>query len=173
MAYKTLKELYLNSIESYKHRTVSSIFERESMTYAQFDGKVRALQAIFCNAGLRHGDKIALLSGSIPNWSVCYFAAVISGYVVVPILPDFSPDELNSIIVHAEAKALCITDKLYPKISKETIDGLNVVVRTKNLAVLIQNRTEQGEITEPRPDDTAAIIYTSGTTSAPSGTPHS
>lgn len=169
MTYKTLKELYDSSVEKYRDRTVSSIFERESMTYAQFDGKVRALQAIFCCAGLHPGDKVALVSGSIPNWSVCYFAATVSGYVVVPVLPDFSAQELNSIIIHSEAKALCITDKLYPNIERETIARLNVVIRTKNLAVVVQNCTEPGSTAEPKPEDTAAIIYTSGTTSAPKG----
>jgi long-chain acyl-CoA synthetase len=94
------------------------------------------------------------------------------GMVVVPILPGFSGEEFDQIIRHSEAKGLLVSDKLYTKLSKETLDAQKIVVRTKNLGVIHQNhdpRTKPGRRATPRADDTAAIIYTSGTTSAPKG----
>ena len=89
--------------------------------------------------------------------------------VVVPLMPDFTGEELDSLIEHSEAKALLVSDKLFTKLSKETISKLNIVIRTKNLSVISQTVHEQGSKAVPKPEDLAAIIYTSGTTSKPKG----
>ena len=68
------------------------------------------------------------------------------------------------IIAHSEAKALLVSDKLFSKLSKQTIDSLNIVIRTKNLGIIAQHVTATGSTAVPSPDDLAAIIYTSGTT---------
>lgn len=169
MEFKTLKELYTNSIRTYGSRPSFSMLERESMTYNDFDDRVEYVRGILLGAGISSGDKVALLSSNMPNWSVCYFAIVTSGMIAVPILPDFSGPELDMIITHSEAKALMVSDRLYSRVSKEIIDRMNVVVRTKNLGIIARTSSELGVMTEPKPDDLAVIIYTSGTTSSPKG----
>lgn len=169
ITYHTLKELFDRSVKQYSSRTAVSLYERESMTYAEFAERVAYVQKLLTEAGLQSGDKVALLSSSMPNWSVCYFAVVTAGMIVVPILPDFSGPELDKIIVHSEAKALCVSDKLYSKLSAEISERMNIVIRTKNLGVLVQNCSDKGSTAVPKPEDLAAIIYTSGTTSTPKG----
>lgn len=175
MSYSTLRELYLRSIEQYTDRPCSSMYGGERLTYGDFARRVDNLAARFHGAGLTKGDKVALLSSNMPNWAVCYFMAVVHGLIIVPILPDFSPDELDMIISHCDAKALCVSDKLFSKVSKTVVDKLNLVVRTKNLGVTGRETAHREcppqEIPVPvvHPDDTAAIIYTSGTTSTPKG----
>ena len=105
----------------------------------------------------------------MPNWGVSYFAITTAGMVAVPILPDFTSDELDLIIAHSEAKAILVSDKLYTKLSKETLDRMNIVVRTKGLNVISQRVKERAEKRVPQAEDLAAIIYTSGTTSKPKG----
>ena len=167
MRFETLRELYLHSIDSFGPRPCFSMYGGESLTYAEFSERVNTLIDIFVHAGLSSGD--ALLSNNMPNWGVAYFAATVSGMVIVPILPDFSGPELDKIILHSEAKALVVSDKLFTKVSKEVISGLNLVVRSMNLGVIHQTSDTLGSVTIPNGDDLAAIIYTSGTTSSPKG----
>lgn len=169
MTVNTLYELVRNSVEKFASKVAFSMFEGEEVTYAEAGNRIAKVQSLLTGAGLQPGDKVALLSSNMPNWGVCYFAVTSAGMVAVPILPDFSGEELDMIIAHSEAKALLVSDRLYTKLSKQTIEKLNIVVRTKNLAVISQQVTAAGAAGEPKPDDLAVIIYTSGTTSKPKG----
>lgn len=149
------------------------MLDSESLTYNDFAERVNALTELLSNSGLEQGDKVILLSSNMPNWGVCYFAVVCAGLVIVPVLPDFSPAEIEGLIEHSEAKALLVSDKLYQKVSKATVKSLNLVVRVVNLSVLSQTNTTATDLTaDPQPEDLAAIIYTSGTTSKPKGVMH-
>lgn len=169
MAIHTLYELVRNSVDRFASRVAFSMFEGEETTYAEVGRRIEKVQQELTGAGLRPGDRVALLSSNMSNWGVCYLAVVSAGMVVVPILPDFSGEELDMIIEHSEAKALMVSDKLFTKLSKPTIERLHVVVRTKNLGVIAQRVKGEGATAVPQPDDLAAVIYTSGTTSKPKG----
>lgn len=169
MTINTLYELARNSVEKFASKVAFSMFEGDDVTYAEVGRRIEKVQEILTCAGLHAGDKVALLSSNMPNWGVCYFAVTSAGMVAVPILPDFSGEELDMIIAHSEAKALLVSDRLFTKLSKQTIERLNVVVRTKNLGVIAQRVKGEGSMAVPKPDDLAVIIYTSGTTSKPKG----
>ena len=169
MTIRTLCELARNSVEKYASQVAFSMFGGEEVTFAEAGRRMQKVQELLVGAGLEPGDRVALLSSSMPNWGIGYFAVTSAGMVVVPILPDFSSEELDMIMEHSEAKALLVSDKLFSKLSKETIARFHVVIRTKNLGVISQRVHRSGRTAEPAPEDTAAIIYTSGTTSKPKG----
>ncbi len=169
MTFNTLYELARNSVEKFASRVAYSMCGSDDVSFAEVGRRIEKVQELLTGAGLRKGDKVALLSSSMPNWGACYFAVTSAGMVVVPILPDFSSAELEMIIEHSEAKALLVSDKLFTKLPKSCIERLNIVIRTKNLGVISQRVHGEGEVSIPGPDDLAAIIYTSGTTSKPKG----
>ena len=169
MKLNTLYEILNNSVKNFSERIAFSLWRGGSYTFKQVGEKVAEVQELLRSAGLKKGDKVVLLSSNMPNWGVCYFAITSGGYTVVPVLPDFTSADIDRIVEHSEAKALCVSDKLFSKISKEVSEKLNIIIRTKNLSVLSQNVKAEGEITVPQPEDLAAIIYTSGTTSQPKG----
>ena len=169
MTLNTLYDLVRHSVKEFASRIAFSMFDGEDVTYAEVGRRIAKVQDILTGAGLRPGDKVALLSSNMPNWGVCYYAVTSAGLVVVPILPDFTGEELDMIIAHSEAKALLVSDRLFTKLSKTTVASLNVIVRTKNLGVISQKVHAQGSTTVPAPEDLAVIIYTSGTTSKPKG----
>ncbi len=168
-ASNTLYELLENSIKEYKDNIAFSMFGGENVTYAEVGLRVAIVQQMLLDAGLSAGDKVAILSSNMPNWGVCYFAVTTAGMIAVPILPDFTEAELDMLIRHSEAKALFVSDKLFTKLSKETVAMLDIVIRTKNLGIISQRTTGKGTRAVPRPDDLAVIIYTSGTMSRPKG----
>lgn len=169
MIAATLHELLQHSVQTFADKIAFAMCDGEKLTYAEVGRRVAQVQEMLVSAGLKPGDKVALLSSNMPNWGVCYFAVTAAGMVAVPILPDFTSDELDQIIAHSEARALLVSDRLYTKLSKRTIESLDLVIRTKNLGIIAQRCHEPGAMAVPKPDDLAVIIYTSGTTSKPKG----
>lgn len=169
MKLTTLYEVLHESIKKFSDHIALSQWQGEEITYGQVGERVAQLQETLVSAGLNPGDRVAILSSNMPNWGISYFAVTTAGYVAVPILPDFTTEDLDRIIEHSETKALLVSDKLFGKVSKTTTEKLNIVIRTKNLSIISQRVREQGSTTIPKPEDLAAIIYTSGTTSSPKG----
>ena len=169
MKLTTLYEVLHESIKKFSDHIAPSQWQGEDITYSQVGERVAQLQETLVSAGLNPGDRVAILSSNMPNWGISYFAVTTAGYVAVPILPDFTTEDLDRIIEHSETKALLVSDKLFNKVSKTTTDRLNIVIRTKNLSIISQRVKEQGSTAIPKPEDLAAIIYTSGTTSSPKG----
>ena len=167
--FNTLYELLQSSIEKFSDKIAFSMLGSEDVTYAEFGKRVEQIQEMLLDAGLSAGDKVVILSSNMPNWGASYFAITAAGMVAVPILPDFTGEELDKLIKHSEAKALLVSDKLFTKLSKESVAALNIVIRTKNLGIISQTVKERGSKQIPKPEDLAAIIYTSGTTSQPKG----
>ena len=170
MKVTTLYEVLQQSLEKFATRTAFSLWRGANVTYSEVGERVKQIQAMLVDADIHPGDRVAILSSSVPNWGVAYFAIASSGYVVVPIMPDFTSEDIDRIVEHSETKALFVSDRLFSKLSKQTADKLNIVIRTKNLGIISQNvKGGAGTTRIPNPDDLAAIIYTSGTTSSPKG----
>ncbi|MBO5855585.1 MAG: AMP-binding protein [Alistipes sp.] len=169
MIFNTLYEIVKHSIEKFADRIAFSMIGGEDVSYKEVGERVEKVQDMLLNAGVGAGDKVVILSSSMPNWGVSYFAVTSAGMVAVPILPDFTGAELDLIIEHSEAKAILVSDKLYTKLSKATVEKMNIVIRTKGLNIISQRVEERAEAKVPQPEDLAVIIYTSGTTSKPKG----
>ncbi len=149
---------------------------------------VRNVSGMLNTLGISKGDKVALIGENSPNWGMAYLAITSMGAVVVPILPDFSGHEMESIINHSEAKVVFVSAKLYGSLNRNNIPGVYAYILLNNLQPFDEEVTEPVatmpyEIPQPivnvdycdcelpRPDenDLAAIIYTSGTTGRPKG----
>lgn len=169
MTFNTLYEIVKHSVEKFSSRIAFSMIDGEDVSYKEVGERIEKVQEMLLNAGVGAGDKVAILSSSMPNWGVSYFAVTTAGMIAVPILPDFTSSELDLIIEHSEAKAILVSDKLYTKLSKELVNKLNIVIRTKGLNIISQQVEERAEKRIPKPEDLAVIIYTSGTTSKPKG----
>ena len=169
MTFNTLYEIVKHGVEKFADRIAFSMIGGEDVSYKEVGERVEKVQDMLLNAGVNAGDKVVILSSNMPNWGVAYFAVTSAGMIAVPILPDFTGAELDLIIEHSEAKAILVSDKLYTKLSKSTVEKMNIVIRTKGLNIISQRVEERGVAKVPQPEDLAVIIYTSGTTSKPKG----
>ena len=187
----TLKALFDNSVENYSDKLVTRIVGEEGMTYKAFGEKVKEVQVMLGEYGIRKGDKVALYSTNMPNWPVVYFAVTTMGAVIVPILPDFHTNEAMHIASHAECKAAFVSYKLFQTMLDETQPpSMNLLVELDDLGVLkdysLPSKVDQvmqmggeqlnkamekfgKENIDVQEEDLAAIIYTSGTTGSSKG----
>jgi len=148
----------------------------EVITYDQLKGKVESVMALLEKYSVQKGDKVAILSGGMPNWGAVYLAVTSMGAVVVPILNDFTAGEISNVLIHSATKVIFVSGALESKIADFTSDELSVVVSTEDFSVLSGfNGTVYDPDMKPakdynvREEDLAAIIYTSGTTGKSKG----
>ena len=168
--YSTLRDIYSASVTDYGERMAFSLHNKEKITYKEVSSRVDNLIDLFDKAGIESGQKVALLGNNMPNWAVSYFAITVSGRVVVPILPDFTAFEIINILDHSDASAIIVSSKLEYKIHKHISDKLPLIIRMDTLEpVKMPSDGSFFEHSEPKHDDIASIIYTSGTSGASKG----
>ena len=141
-------------------------------TYERLKKKSDALSKKLTQYGIGAGDKVAILSQSMPNWSVAFFSLTPFGRIAIPILPDSSENEVTNILQHSESKAIFVSQRLASKVSRKCRDKMTLVIDIDTFEVIQADEekfTCDGRPAMPMPDDIATIIYTSGTTGSAKG----
>ena len=170
----TLAKLYEYATTVYAKNQYTQWYDTKEggYTYHEFKMKCDSISKILTQYGIGAGDKVAILSQSMPNWSVAYFSTVVFGRISIPILPDSSENEVTNILNHSKSKVMFISQKLASKLSKEAMDKLTLVIEMDTFEIIKADEdkfTCDGRATVPTPEDIAAIIYTSGTTGSAKG----
>ena len=170
----TLAKLYEYATTVYSKKQYTQWYDTKDggYTYSSFKGKCDSLSKKLTQYGIGAGDKVAILSQSMPNWSVAFFSIVPFGRIAIPILPDSSVNEVTNILEHSESKVIFVSQKLASKVSQECRDKMILVIDIDTFEVLQSNDekfTCDGRTSIPTPDDIATIIYTSGTTGSAKG----
>ena len=170
----TLKSLIDYSVSQFADCTSVSFVDGKPITYKELGEKIDEFAALLFSSGLKKGDKVALFSHNMPNWVIAYFSVVSRGLIIVPILPDFTTEEVENVLTHSESKVLIVSERLFPKVSQIETPDLIVKIILDDFSFLSDiskltfdsNKITETDVTE---DDVAAIIYTSGTTGRSKG----
>ena len=170
----TIAKLYDYATTVYSKKQYTQWYDTKEggYTYASFKNRCDGLSKVLTQYGIGAGDKVAILSQSMPNWSVAFYATTVFGRISIPILPDSSENEVTNIINHSESKVLFVSERLLPKVSKDVMDKMILVINMDTLETIKaddEHFTCDGKPSVPTPDEIATIIYTSGTTGSAKG----
>ena len=159
-----------------------------TLQYKDVARKIEKLHILFENSGVEHGDKIAICGRNCASWAVVFLATLTNGAVAVPVLHEFTADQIHNIVNHSEAKLLFVGDVVATVIDPTKMPSLEgivyipdyslVVSRTDKLTYAREHLNElfgkkypkafrQQHISyykEKDPSELALINYTSGTT---------
>jgi len=168
----TLKSVIDYSIKKFANMPCVSFVEGTPITYSEFGKKMENLSTLLFSFGLNKDDKVALFSHNMPNWVIAYFSVVSKGMIIVPVLPDFTREEVENVLLHSESKALFVSERLISRIEGLVLPMLDVILLVDDFSQFSgKNSSEYIAIPEitVKEDDIAAIIYTSGTTGRSKG----
>jgi len=161
----TLRDLLLGGYRNYTSLPALAWVEGDSISYGDLAGHAAVLARELKRRGFRRGDKIAILSENRPEWGVAYLAITASGFVAVPILTDFTTEQIDNIVEHSESKAVVVSRKMSSKISTEG-KAFSLLFVEDALAGpdALASAEPEKDFLPVEEDELACIIYTSGTT---------
>ena len=114
------------SVSRFPERPVLAYVDEAPLTYKGLQHKINQVIRFLTEAGFKKGDKIAILSQNMPNWGVAYLAIASMGAVVVPMLPEFSNEEINNVLEHSEAVGIFVSDRLLHKVNSTGLKTINI-----------------------------------------------
>ena len=188
MQIPSFKAIIQKSIIDNWDRDALTDYKGATLQYHDVARKIEKLHIMFENSGVVKGDKIALCGRNSANWAVAFLATVTYGAVAVPILHEFTADQVHNIVNHSEAKLLFVGDVVATTIDATKMPHLEgiiyipdysiVVSRTDKLTYSREHLNEMFGKKYPKyfrkehvnycldedPNELALINYTSGTT---------
>ena len=159
-----------------------------TLQYHDVARKIEKLHIMFENSGVERGDKIALCGRNSAHWAVAFLATLTYGAVAVPILHEFTPEQIHNIVNHSEAKILFVGDIVGTQVDATKMPSLEGIINIPDYSLALSRtdkltyaREHLNELYgrkfpkyfrrehvhyyhEQRADELALINYTSGTT---------
>lgn len=128
MLQENLLKIYEASFrENREMPALTDYFKDEEFSYYEMAKEIAKLHLLFKKAGIRQGDKIALIGRNNPRWCITYIGTITYGAVIVPILQDFTPNDIIHIINHSESRLLFLSDNFWDVIEEEQIRQIEAV----------------------------------------------
>lgn len=186
--YSSFNQYIQQSIIDNWDRDALTDFKGATLQYHDVARKIEKLHIMFENSGVKRGDKIALAGRNSAAWAAAFLAAITYGAVVVPILHEFTADQMHNIVNHSDSKLLFVGDVVATEIDATKMPGLEGIIYIPDYS-LILSRTDKltyarehlnelfgkkypkffrkehiNYYLDREPDELALINYTSGTT---------
>ena len=176
-----------STIEFWNHDALTD-YKGITLQYHDVARKIEKLHILFENSGVKKGDKIAICGRNSAHWAVAFLATLTYGAVAVPILHEFTAEQIHHITNHSEAKLLLVGDVVAQTIDATKMPNIEGIINLPDFSLAV-SRTDkltyarenlnaifgskypkyfrQQHVSyhkESSPDDLALINYTSGTT---------
>ncbi|WP_058912278.1 crotonobetaine/carnitine-CoA ligase [Entomohabitans teleogrylli] len=185
---QSLRQMWDELADVYGDKTAlifeSSLGEVRRFSYAGLNDEINRAANLFHTLGINKGDKVALHLDNCPEFIFCWFGLAKIGAIMVPINARFLGDECRWLIHNCQARIVVTTEHFYPiyqeMIQEKTTSLEHILLITEQemtpschtlnfLALQTQQPAQLLHAPALSADDTAEILFTSGTTSQPKG----
>jgi len=137
--YDNLLDIYRHSFaDNFNLPALTDYLTGKTLKYGDVAQRIARMHLYFEMAGVRPGDKIALLGKNTPSWVITFVATITYGATIVPILHDFTPADAVNIINHSDAVLLFASDSLMSNIDFNDIPGIRAVVSLDSRKVVAE-----------------------------------
>lgn len=185
---QNLRQMWDDLAEVYGSKTAlifeSSAGEIRQFSYHSLNEEINRTANLFHSLGIAKGDKVALHLDNCPEFLFCWFGLAKIGAIMVPINARFLADESRWLIQNCEAKMVVTSSLFYPVYQQIMCENSTTLQRVLLISAdrvsesqtlidfTVQQCQQPARLTHIEPlsvEDTAEILFTSGTTSRPKG----
>jgi len=172
-----LDQMYTTAFQENWENPLFTDYGSKTSTFGEVATQIESLKITMKEAGLKPGDKIAIYARNSSKWATIFFSIMAFKGVVVPILPDFTPENAHHILEHSGAKALFVADSLFANLNRDELKNLKLITSTDDFRILSGKSdssnqmaindslsVEKKEFSFPKRDDEDLLVlsYTSG-----------
>ncbi len=180
MSFTTITELLQVATERHAERTAISDGV-VSRSYGELASRVEDWAGELARLGVRRGDRVALWLSNRPEWIEVAFAVARLAAVLVPLNPRYQPGEVGYILRHSGAKVLFVEAsakyryyqrlvEAFPGLGGATLPGPEFPELNSVISLSGNSEPPRSELVPDErsyAEDTAMLLYTSGTTADP------
>ena len=155
------------------------------ITYGELAAGARRFAGALARAGVRRGDRVGLLLPNVPDFPIAYYGTLASGATVVPLNVQLKGREIAYYLNDSKARVLVAFEGFAAEArrsledaagceqlwitGKEGAAGPSEDGRMRSLGEVLRSAPENADTAQTMPDDTAVVLYTSGTTGQAKG----
>jgi Long-chain acyl-CoA synthetases (AMP-forming) len=138
--------------------------DKTTLNYSDFAKEIAKLHILFQQMGVNKGDKISLIGRNNIQWATTYMSVITYGAVIVPILQDFTPNDIHHIINHSDSKLLFVGDNIWETLEEEELETVTGIFSLKDYHSLSQNKGTKAYEIVSKLDDLFNEKYPNGFT---------
>ncbi|GAB1359109.1 hypothetical protein MASR1M31_08880 [Porphyromonadaceae bacterium] len=139
MLSENLIKLYESSFRNnWNHIALSDYFKDDTFTYGQMAEEIARLHLLFEQLKIKKGDKISLIGRNNTRWCITYIATITYGAVIVPILQDFNPNDVQHIINHSDSVLLFAGEMYWESIEESKVKNIRAVISLEDFSPLYE-----------------------------------
>lgn len=140
---ENIVEIYQQSFrDNWDMPALSDYTENVTLNYSDFARDIARLHVLYRECGIKQGDKIAIIGKNTTSWVTVFIATITYGAVIVPILQEFNPHDVQHIVNHSEAVLLLSSNAIWDNLEFEDMPNLRGVISLDNHQLLAENEGE-------------------------------
>lgn len=156
-------KIFENSFKSnWELPAMTDYITKEEFSYEQVAKEIAKLHILFSELNIKPNDKIALVGKNTPMWGITFLAVQTYGAIIVPILQDFHPDDIQHIVNHSDSILLFLTDNIWENIDETRIPKVRGIFSISDFRCLHQGPGESIQKFMLRYDAAFAEKYPNG-----------
>lgn len=172
--WPTIVEMFEISVRRYPANTCFTAFvpKKESFTYTEAHQHVVKVANYLASKGVGKDVKVAVSGKNSPEWAIAYLGILFSGAIVVPLDSTLSDKDMIKLMDYAGVKILFADPERLDNFDSDNKLGLTDTISlepTKEYPFVLDLDAKEVKRHKAQSEDTAAILFTSGTTGTPKG----
>jgi long-chain acyl-CoA synthetase len=140
-----------------------------ALTYAGLDRATTLVAGLLGSRGIQPGDRVGVMLPNVGYFPIVYYGALRAGAAVVPMNMLLKEREVAYYMADSDARVLFAWHQFADEARAGARDAEVIEVAPKAFDALLAGSDQSSAVVEREPDDTAVILYTSGTTGRPKG----